>query len=423
MNFLKDLSSYIKRKIVNFIVSETETEDQPIDINDKDYGKFLRAELKIMLKLSLAVSICMLITVSSVLMLEFYHHTPEDKLAYLPFSEEGDLSSGVRFGQTLANALMVIGVITVMTFLLVLLIKYNCYRIISVWLMFTTGFVFSVLLGLYAFNLFQTFNVPIDYITSTFFIFNIMVVSLISVHWKAPMISQQISLQWLSAILALLLNKNLPDWTVWSVLAAAAIYDIFAVLCPFGPLKMLVNLVHDRKESLMVGLVYTSTMAWRDESSLNLIKNEQINEPDNESLDNTVDNSSDNAQTNLLSTNNESPANNLDEQSQNIDNQVATSNENRDEEQPAVIHLGLGDFIFYSVLMARATSSGDLNTVFSCLLFINIGLIGTLIVHSFAKKALPALPFSIAFGIVSYFTTHYLITPFYQNLVTNLIFI
>lgn len=419
MNFLKDLSNHIRIYILKLLESEN---DQIIDINDKNYGKYLRDELKIMLKLSVAVSICMLITVASVLLLEFYQHSPGDKLAYLPFSEEGDISGGIRFGQTLANALMVIGVITVMTFVLVLLIKYNCLKIIGIWLMFTTGFVFSFLFGLYAFNIVQRINVPVDYITFSFFIYNIMVVSLISVHWKSPMISQQICLQWLSAILALLLNKNLPDWTVWTVLAAAAVYDIFAVLCPFGPLKILVNMVHERNETLMVGLVYTATMAWRDENSLNLIKNEHTNDEDpSNPINDTINRPVENATYSLLPDNNQSSGNNTGELSQN--NQRNSSSDNVEEEKPNVIHLGLGDFIFYSVLMARAASSGDLNTVFCCLFFINIGLVGTLIVHSFARKALPALPFSIAFGIFSYFTTHYLITPFYQSMVTNLIFI
>ena len=73
--------------------------------------------------------------------------------------------------------------------------------------------------------------------------------------------------------------------------------------------------------------------------------------------------------------------------------------------------LGLGDFIFYSMLVGRAAMSGTAAFV-CCTIAVLSGLGGTLALLALTRHALPALPISIALGAVVYFTTTAAVSPF-----------
>lgn len=82
------------------------------------------------------------------------------------------------------------------------------------------------------------------------------------------------------------------------------------------------------------------------------------------------------------------------------------------------IKLGLGDFVFYSVLVSRAALF-DVSTMAACFVAVIMGLGSTLFLLGIMKKALPALPISIFLGVAFYFLTRLVVTPFIVEMSLN----
>ncbi|KAL8230743.1 hypothetical protein R6Q57_000521 [Mikania cordata] len=354
------------------------------------------------------VSICMLsvVILVSILDTDSSISSSISTIASIAYSESTSDSNWDKFKGALLNSLVFVAVVTVVTFLLVLLFYFNCTKFLKYYMGFSAFLVLGFMGGEIGLFLIQAFKIAIDCFTYVLLLLNFAIVGVLAVFMsKIPIFVTQ-SYMVIIGVLTAYWFTMLPEWTTWVLLVAMALYDLAAVLLPGGPLRLLVELAISRDEDIPA-LVYEAR-------------------PIIDSRNNTT------AQRRVWR---DRRANPESQTSPLIGSETIGSSQNVEEGhvhelsvpliervrdhglQPenlglegiglgslGAIKLGLGDFIFYSVLVGRAAMY-DFMTVYACYLAIIAGLGITLILLAFYQKALPALPVSVILGVLFYVLT------------------
>jgi presenilin 1 len=290
------------------------------------------------------VSICMLVVVWAVRNFTPLYRDQHAQAIPMVVTEQANDSPAQKVEGGVINALVVVIMLVVITFLMVLLYKLRCTKVIFGWLMLSSAIILFVMTWMWLDLFCVKFQIPYEKMSVSLVLWNFGIVGIMSIFFYAHPRMTQAYLVAVSAIMGWSLTR-IPEWTTWVLLASVALYDVAAVLTPKGPLRMLVEESQRRNEPLP-GFVYESKS----------------------------------------------------------------------------FKLGLGDFVFYSVLVGRAAVFSYL-TWTVCFLAILFGLCATLFCLGVFQKALPALPISIALGILFYFLTRFVMLPFTEEMMMSGIWI
>jgi presenilin 1 len=135
-------------------------------------------------------------------------------------------------------SLIIISQIVVFTFIIAALFKYGkevwVYRIVSVVVVLMLGY-FGYKLST---DLLAAGNLALDWISLIIFIWNFLIVGLVAIFWRGPGILTQSYLVVMSSMMAYNLSQ-LPALVPWLLLSFLAVWDLVAVLCPYGIMILL----------------------------------------------------------------------------------------------------------------------------------------------------------------------------------------
>ena len=218
-----------------------------------------------------------------------------------------------------------------------------------------------------------------------------------------------------------------------------AFYDLCAVLTPCGPLKALVEMAQSRNDGIP-GLLYEAQVEEAEEEDSpsarpsRPVVSSSPRERQRESSTKLSSSSSDQVKISKNSSGSSGNSTSIDHHSdeekrvdeRNNDRPLPRasspprrrqSSEDTEEEEHVYgwdnsVKLGLGDFIFYSLLVSKAALMGFLPFA-TCFLSIIEGLVLTMLLLAIVQAALPALPFSMLLGVACFFFSAYVLEPEY----------
>ncbi|KAK1646032.1 hypothetical protein QYE76_063837 [Lolium multiflorum] len=395
------------------------------------------------------VSTCMLIVVLLVSILS----SPSSPS---PLTAALNTASAAGAGDDLTSALITAGTfvvcVTAATFLMALLFYFRCTPCLRAYMGFSAIWVLLALGGQICLLLLSRLRLPLDAVSFALLLPNAVAALAVAAVSPAsvPIALHQAALLAIAVLTAFWFTL-LPEWTTWALLVAMAVYDLGAVLIPGGPLRVLLELAMERNEEIPA-LIYEARPVdprhgqnWRlwasrqppagdfDPTSTVEVLGTRSNSADldpslRQFLVPNLSSNPANAQAREVLA---LPETRVDIAALRVPliqpqpDRTREDSDSHDEDgiglgSSGAIKLGLGDFIFYSVLVGRAAMY-DYMTVYACYLAIIGGLGVTLLLLAFFRKALPALPVSITLGVLFYVLTRTLLENFVMQCSTNLL--
>lgn len=171
-------------------------------------------------------------------------------LASVAYTDDSSDSIWDKFKGALFNSLVFVAVVTVVTFLLVLLFYLRCTKFLKYYMGFSAFLVLGFIGGEVALFVIIDLSFPIDALTFLVVLYNFTVVGVLAIFMEKIAIFVKQGYLVVIGMLVAYWFTLLPEWTTWVLLVAMALYYLAVVLLLGKPLRLLVELAISRDEDI-----------------------------------------------------------------------------------------------------------------------------------------------------------------------------
>ncbi|VDM50104.1 unnamed protein product [Toxocara canis] len=389
--------------------------------------------------------------------------TDPNSVFYYMLDSSHNRTTGSDILDGMVNGVGCVFMLAAISFTLLTMALYDYKRLVQIWLYFSCVLIIFGVFASFLVDAFKAFGYSEPPLVSTLVLVTVYgSVGVMAFFMKtAPLLLHQIYVICNCSLVSVFYLRMFPAHTAWFVLFCVILWDAFAVLAPIGPLRRINEKAHEYSAQVLRFLMFTAEdphfateetrfdsmgpqfttkdphLATKqpeesDERLRNLRDAEKSNymfaEESNESDIRTADS---------FTMENKAEAENVGLRLRNKAAAIGDESGVSDEESTAdarseipksftaydalndgsSIRLGMGDFVFYSLLVGKAAASGSALCTLGAAIGVLVGLLVTLSMFSKDDETTPALPVSIAFGLTIHFGILLFIEPFLRLII------
>lgn len=318
-----------------------------------------------------------------------------------------NLTTGSDFFDGLLNGFACVASVAVLSFIMLGFAMYNFRRLIQCWLSLSCLLIMFCVSGSFFTHLLNKFDVNnLLIVAAMTLVYGIVGVFAFFTN-KLPLAFHQFYVICNCSLVSLFYLQILPNYTTWFLLGGIVVWDIFAVLTPLGPLRQITGKAQDYSEDILRFLMFTTTV---EETHNNNEIEERIVEEFMEEIEVLNQPLKEDAEV-------DEDLSHAWESERQVAGKDCSTEEECEISEPvkefqksaqdalndSSARLGMGDFVFYSLLVGKAAVSGSIFATIGAIFGVLAGLIITLTVLTDGDETTPALPVSIFLGTTFHF--------------------
>ncbi|CAG9536466.1 unnamed protein product [Cercopithifilaria johnstoni] len=332
--------------------------------------------------------------------------TDSNSVFYYMLDPKHNHTTGNEIVDGMVNGIGCVLMLAVISFALLAMALYDYKRLVQMWLYMSCLLIIFGVFTSFIIDLFKACgfqNAP-PILTTIIVVTYGTVGILVFFTKKTPLYMHQFYVISNCSLVSVFYLRMFPTHTAWFVLVCIIVWDAFAVLAPIGPLRRINEKAHEYSDQVLRFLMFTA---------------EDTNDEPCEEIEATHKCI---RRRKTACSKNDIPV----EIVQKICAKFKITNDRRSDETNFTVYdalndgssvrLGMGDFVFYSLLVGKAAATHSAMCVAGSIVGILVGLVITLTIFS-SDETSPALPVSITIALLLHFGIYLFVEPFYNQIV------